>query len=73
MLKSPIPVNETLRLQALYALDILDTPAEERFDRLTRIAQHSLQAPIVLVNLVDAERVWFTDMPPSSIHPMTPS
>lgn len=59
MLKSPIPINETLRLQALYALDILDTPAEERFDRLTRIAQYSLQAPIVLVNLVDAERVWF--------------
>lgn len=59
MLKPNIPVNETARLQALLALNILDTPAEERFDRLTRIAQQSLQTPIALISLVDAERVWF--------------
>ncbi|MCX7171708.1 MAG: PAS domain S-box protein, partial [Proteobacteria bacterium] len=59
MLKPPIPANESRRLQALQALEIPDTPAEERFDRLTRIAQHILQVPIVLISLVDAERQWF--------------
>ncbi len=59
MLKPSIPDNDNVRLQALRALNILDTPSEERFDRLTRIAQQCLQVPIALVSLVDAERVWF--------------
>jgi len=59
MLKPPLPDNESERLQALRALDILDTSNEERFDRLVRIAQHSLQVPVALISLVDAGRVWF--------------
>jgi len=59
MLTPPLPANETERLQALRALDILDTPAEEQFDRLTRIAKYILQVPITLVSLVDAKRQWF--------------
>jgi PAS domain S-box-containing protein len=59
MLKPLIPANEIARLQVLRDLNILDTPAEERFDRLTRIAQHILQVPIALVSLVDAQRQWF--------------
>lgn len=59
MLKPLIPVNESARQQALRDLNILDTPAEERFDRLTRIAQHILQVPIALVSLIDADRQWF--------------
>lgn len=59
MLKPLIPANESARLQALRDLNILDTPAEERFDRLTRIAQHILQVPIALVSLIDADRQWF--------------
>lgn len=55
----PLPANEPQRLAALQALGILDTPPEERFDRLTRIAAHVLDAPIALISLVDAERVWF--------------
>ncbi|MBT9568993.1 MAG: PAS domain S-box protein [Thiobacillus sp.] len=38
---------------------MLDTPSEERFDRLTRLAQHLLGTPIALVSLVDADRQWF--------------
>ena len=34
-----VPANEEQRLHALYELDILDTAAEERFERLTRIAR----------------------------------
>lgn len=59
MLKPLIPANEIARLRALRDLNILDTPAEERFDRLTRIAQHILQVPIALISLIDADRQWF--------------
>jgi PAS domain S-box-containing protein len=55
---SPVPTNETARLQALYALGVLDSPADERFDRITRIAQQSLQLPIVGISLVDTNRLW---------------
>lgn len=59
MIAPPNPENETRRLAALHALRILDTPAEERFDRITRIAQKLFDVPIALVSLVDAERQWF--------------
>jgi diguanylate cyclase (GGDEF)-like protein len=54
-----IPSNEASRLSALRSLDILDTFAEERFDRLTRLARRLFDVPIALVSLVDAERQWF--------------
>ncbi len=53
------PANEAARLHALRSLNILDTPAEERFDRYTRLAQHILQTPIVLISLIDDKRQWF--------------
>jgi len=54
-----IPADENERLQVLRSLDILDTPAEERFDRLTRIANRLFGVPIALVSLVDENRQWF--------------
>jgi PAS domain S-box-containing protein len=59
MLQPPFPADEAKRLLALQQLAILDTSPEERFDRLTRIAQHILDVPIALVSLVDADRQWF--------------
>ena len=50
---------EDRRLQALYEYDILDTPAEESFDRITRLAKNALQAPMAMVSLVDRDRQWF--------------
>lgn len=50
---------EAARLAALHRLDILDTPAEERFDRYTRLAAAALRVPIAAIVLVDAERQWF--------------
>ncbi|MDA0180457.1 ATP-binding protein [Solirubrobacter phytolaccae] len=50
---------ESDRLSALHALNILDTPSEARFDRLTRIASAALDAPIATVTLVDEHRQWF--------------
>ncbi|MSN26812.1 MAG: PAS domain S-box protein [Geobacter sp.] len=59
MLEPAIPINEAARLHALRSLNILDTPAEERFDRYTRLAQQILQTPIVLISLIDDKRQWF--------------
>jgi GAF domain-containing protein len=46
-------------LAALHSLRLLDTPPEERFDRLTRIASKLFNAPISLITLVDEDRQWF--------------
>jgi class 3 adenylate cyclase len=51
--------NEPERLDALRALQILDTPHEERFDCITRLLADLLETPIALVSLVDADRQWF--------------
>ncbi len=59
MEKPATPIDENARLNVLRALDILDTPAEERFDRLTRITNELFGVPIALVSLVDENRQWF--------------
>ena len=55
----PKPINETLRLRSLQSLKILDSSAEERFDRITRLASRMFNLPIALVSLVDCNRQWF--------------
>ena len=56
---APIPPDELQRLAALHELGLLDTPAEERFDRLTRVTAALFDVPIALVSLIDANRQWF--------------
>ncbi|SFL87335.1 GAF domain-containing protein [Marinobacter zhejiangensis] len=59
-MKEPeLPKNEADRLRSLTATGLLDTPPEERFDRLTRIAQRVFGVKIALVSLVDRNRQWF--------------
>lgn len=53
------PSNELVRVSLLRSLAILDTDCEERFDRVTRIAQRLFNVPIALVSMVDANRQWF--------------
>jgi phosphoribosyl 1,2-cyclic phosphodiesterase/DNA-binding response OmpR family regulator len=53
------PPDEAERLLALRELAILDTPSEERFDRVTRLASAALGVPIAMVSLVDQDRQWF--------------
>lgn len=55
----PKPINEAERLATLHALKILDTPPEERFDRLTRLATRTFRVPIALISLIDEDRQWF--------------
>ncbi len=59
MIEPAIPVDEPARLVALRALNLLDTPTEERFERITRTAIRTFDVPIALVSLVDADRQWF--------------
>lgn len=54
-----LPPDEPARLQALRECAILDTPPEERFDRLTRLAQRLFGVKIALVSLIDSDRQWF--------------
>jgi signal transduction histidine kinase len=56
---APLPANEDQRLAALQGYCVLDTPADERFDRITALAADIFDAPIALVSLVDTERQWF--------------
>jgi signal transduction histidine kinase len=50
---------ESSRLAALRRLGLLDTPAEEAFDRLGRLAAKVLGTPIALVSRVDEQRQFF--------------
>jgi CheY-like chemotaxis protein len=59
VMKPPTPVRERERLAALRATGLLDTPPEERFDRITREAGERFAAPMVTLSLVDADRQWF--------------
>jgi hypothetical protein len=49
---------EEARLLALEALDVLDTPPEDRFDRVTRLCTRLFGVPVAAVALVSRDR-WF--------------
>lgn len=59
MITAPIPTNEEARLADLHALHILDTPGEERFDRLIALTKRSLGTSVAMISLVDKDRQWF--------------
>lgn len=61
-------VLELDRLAALRSLEILDTPPEERFDRIARLTAAVFGAPIALLSLMDADRQWHK----ACIGPMDP-
>jgi GAF domain-containing protein len=41
------------------ATKLLDSPAEESFDRITKLAARVLNAPVALISLVDEDRQFF--------------
>ena len=51
--------DDTARLRELRRYAVLDTPLEEAFDRVTRMAARLLNVPVSLVTLVDENRQWF--------------
>jgi GAF domain-containing protein len=59
-MKTPqFPPNEKDRLKALRDLLILDTPPEERFNRITEYAAKEFDVPIALLSMIDENRQWF--------------
>ena len=58
-MRAAIPEDEEQRLASLRALKVLDTPLEDRFDRITRLAAALFNVPVALVSLVDENRQWF--------------
>jgi GAF domain-containing protein len=56
---SVIPVDEPLRMEAVKRYNILDTPPDGAFDRITALAARLLSTPIAIVSVVDHDRIWF--------------
>lgn len=54
-----IPKNEAERLAALKSYHLLDTIAEEEYDRITRLASIICEVPISTITLIDENRQWF--------------
>jgi GAF domain-containing protein len=51
--------SEAERLAALQSYEILDTPRDGAFDRITSLAARHFDVPVALVSLVDEDRIWF--------------
>ncbi len=55
----PVIWDEAERSAALHSYEVLDTPREDDFDDLARVASEICGAPIAVVNLVDTTRQFF--------------
>ena len=51
--------DEAKRLQAVRRYDILDTPPDGAYDRITALAARIFKVPIAIVSIVDTDRIWF--------------
>jgi len=56
MIAPSVPSNEKERLASLRSLGLVDTPPEERFDAITRLASTFFHTPISYISLVDETR-----------------
>ena len=54
-----IPETEPERMVAVRRYDILDTPKDGAFDRITALAARRFDVPISIISIVDEERIWF--------------
>jgi GAF domain-containing protein len=54
-----LPEDEAQRMEAVRRYEILDTPPDGTFDRITFLASKIFQVPISTVTIVDSDRIWF--------------
>jgi two-component sensor histidine kinase len=54
-----IPANESQRIAAVRRYDVLDTPPDGAFDRVTALAARRFGVPISIISIVDEDRIWF--------------
>lgn len=57
--QSILPHDEEERIKALKRYEILDTPTDGSFDRITSLVARLFNVPIAIVSLVDTDRIWF--------------
>ncbi|MDQ1392043.1 MAG: phosphoserine phosphatase RsbU/P [Acidimicrobiaceae bacterium] len=57
--ESLIPPNEAARIDVVRRYEILDTPPDGAFDRITSLAARLFDVPIAIVSVVDTDRIWF--------------
>ena len=58
-MSNPQALTSPSRLAALHNTGLLETPEDERFDGLTRLAAQILDVPTVVISLVESERQYF--------------
>jgi diguanylate cyclase (GGDEF)-like protein len=58
-LSKTIASTATIKLAHLPMLDLLYTPIEERFERITRLARRTLGVPVAAITLLSSEKQWF--------------
>src|SRR3982074_2730792 len=56
---SILPPDEDTRMQAVRRYDVLDTPPDGTFDRVTAMAARRFGVPISIISIVDHDRIWF--------------
>jgi sigma-B regulation protein RsbU (phosphoserine phosphatase) len=54
-----LPEDEAARMEAVRRYDVLDTPQDGAFDRITALAARHFGVPISIVSIVDTDRIWF--------------
>ena len=59
VLSPATPIDEKERLAALYRLDIVDTPPEDKYDEITNIACDEFEVCTSMLTLIDSDRQWF--------------
>ena len=71
MLKPRIVASEEERVHELYSLNILDSPLDERFERITRLAKQLFNVPVAAISLIDERRQWFKSVQGLDTFPLT--
>jgi len=51
--------KEKDRIKALHRYNVLDTPPDGTFDKITAMLAQLLNVPVAIVSLVDTDRIWF--------------
>jgi GAF domain-containing protein len=54
-----IPEDEDMRMAAVGRYEILDSPPDGAFDRITSLAARIFKVPIATITIVDTDRIWF--------------
>ncbi|MCC3295089.1 protein kinase [Arthrobacter sp. zg-Y411] len=54
-----LPANEAQRMDAVRRYELLDTPPDGAFDRVTALAARIFNVPVAIVSVVDTDRIWF--------------